>query len=633
MADFLRCPSCNMTFKSTLLLEKHREKFCIGGDIGKVRETQTPEEMVNRLRHRRKNDEQKEQPKLTEINNEILMDCMSDTGDSKKAVGKMSENHKGDYRLHDHETQLRFLAEAHSKQIEEIMSQNRLLEKQRDDIVQRLNEIAAQSKNNVYLEKMIKHLNTQEQKNEQLLASMKQKIDMLQLDSMKRRGYTRQSELSAKHKTEKTQPSFQQSYIPFYGGGGLLAEISALRLNYLQNGGNDQVILAHLQDLLAEAHQIEQRGKRMQPVHKKQKKTHEPNKWHLNEKLITLEIENQQLEDQLFKLQLQRQKTVRFPKTSNGENGFQLPRFMKGQANQKINTLNAELELLKQEMEIQRIKRQIKTAITQKPAPQQTALPLMEQNKPGTTNSAKYFLNYNYGLEPAPYDPITGFVVFYDYLLGLDPTYRVCRLAVTLCSGGQEMGIPTPLPPVYCEAGQLSTSHDHKKQNVAVLATKQAVPRVRPSPNISLVIEVQASGGYDPYGQEVSRLISRGWVKLDIFDNQNRVISGHWKVPIRILPVKPSLTTGSMNGVPQLENTELYIRLVNARDADAQSLYPIDINNSVLYKYPPLTAAYLFPEDSHLPTSYYNSLYSFPNMQSTYGDVDSPPSRNRIRTQ
>lgn len=76
--------------------------------------------------------------------------------------------------------------------------------------------------------------------------------------------------------------------------------------------------------------------------------------------------------------------------------------------------------------------------------------------------------------------------------------------------------------------------------------------RVRPSPNISLIIELQASGGYDPYGQEVSRLIPRGWVKVDIFDYQNRVISGQWKVPIRTLPVKPSLTSGALNGVPQV---------------------------------------------------------------------------------
>ncbi|KAM4706462.1 coiled-coil domain-containing protein 17-like [Discoglossus pictus] len=620
MTDFLRCPSCNMTFKSSLLLDKHREKFCIGGDIGKARETQTPQDMVNRLKHmRRKNEENK----LKEMT----------PSDSSESKSKTRGSPKVDSRAQDHEVQLRHLAEAHSKQINEIMAQNRLLEKQRDDIVQRLNEITAQSRNAGYLEKMIRHLSTQEQKNELLLATMKQQIDMLQMEALKRKAQSRQTESLATRKTEKA--SFHQAYIPFYSGGSLSAEISALRLNYLQNGGNDQMILAHLQDLLAEAQHIEQREKHVQPIRKKSKKSYEPDKWRTKEKVIKLEIENQQLEDQLFQFQLQNQKGLRFPKTTNGEieRGVQFPRFIKEQTNQKIKSLDAELEVLKQELEIQRLKRCMKTATTRRAIPQQGAFPPVQQNKPDTPNFAKHLLNFNSGLEPAPYDPITGFVVFYDYALGLDPTYQVCRLAVTLCNGGQEMGSPTPLPPVYCEAGNYSTSHDSNKQNVAILATKQAVPRVRPSPNISLVIELQASGGYDPYGQEVSRLIPRGWVKLDIFDYQNRVISGRWKVPIRILPVKPSLTTGSLNGVPQLENAELYIRLVNARDADTQSLYPIDINNSLLYKYPPLTAASFSPDEDFLQLPYYSSPYAIKSMQTTYGDdVDSPPPQDLLMT-
>ncbi|CAJ0927044.1 unnamed protein product [Ranitomeya imitator] len=272
------------------------------------------------------------------------------------------------------------------------------------------------------------------------------------------------------------------------------------------------------------------------------------------------------------------------------ERNLQFPRFVKAQSQQNVKTLNAELEVLKQELEIQKLKRRIKTSVTQRAKPQLEILHPMEMNKPDTPNLGRHFSILSHGLEPAPYDPISGFVVvFYDYLLGLDPSYRVCRLVVSLCSGGQEMGNPSTLPPVYCDAS-LSKLYESKKQNMAILSTKQAVPRVRPSPNISLIIELQASGGYDPYGQEVSRLIPRGWVKVDIFDYQNRVISGQWKIPIRILPLKPSLTTGALNGVPQLENAELFIRLVNARDADIQSTYSINISNSIYYKYPPLAS-------------------------------------------
>uniref|UniRef100_A0A8C5PNF9 Coiled-coil domain-containing protein 17 n=1 Tax=Leptobrachium leishanense TaxID=445787 RepID=A0A8C5PNF9_9ANUR len=557
------------------------------------------------------------------------MDPNKSTMDS----GQSDKPYKFERKTSDQESQLRQLAEAHSKQINDILHQNKLLEKQRDDIVQRLNEISAQNRNTGYLEKMIKYLADQEQKNEQLLATMKQQIDMLQLEAMKKALQSRHTGPPASQRIEKVQQPIQHAYIPFFGGGSLFSEISALRLTYLKNGGNDQMILAHLQDLLTEAQLIERQEKRPRPIRKKPKTEHGPVNRHMSDRLINLEMENQQLEDQLFRLQLQRQKNSRLPRTTHvAEKSVQLPRFIKEQTRHNIKTLNAELEVLKQEFEIQKLKRRIKTSATRRVNPKASSVFPLAEGKPDTPELPKHLLNFSQGLDPAPYDPISGFVVFYDYLLGLDPTYRVCRLSVTLCSGGLEMGSPSPLPPVYCETSS-SKLHEYKNQNIAILATKQAVPRVRPSSNISLIIELQASGGYDPYGQEISRLIPRGWVKIDIFDSQNRVISGHWKIPIRILPVKPSLTTGALNGVPQLENTELHIRLVNARDADAQSLYSIEINNSMFYKYPPLTAAYIYQEELLQPLPYYSSFLTL-NMQPAYRDiVDSPPSRNNIMTQ
>lgn len=76
--------------------------------------------------------------------------------------------------------------------------------------------------------------------------------------------------------------------------------------------------------------------------------------------------------------------------------------------------------------------------------------------------------------------------------------------------------------------------------------------RVHPASNISLVLQLHASGGYNTYGQEVTHLLPRGWAKVDIFDRHNRVVSGRWKLPVRVLPVRPSLTTGEINTVPQV---------------------------------------------------------------------------------
>lgn len=151
--------------------------------------------------------------------------------------------------------------------------------------------------------------------------------------------------------------------------------------------------------------------------------------------------------------------------------------------------------------------------------------------------------------------------------------------------------------------------------------------RVRPSTSIALVVELQAAGGFDAYGLEIQRLASRGWAKITLFDQLHQVISGRWKIPVRVLPVKPGLTTEQLNGVPQVSGfsrsvvaptlarsphsksaasagvspdhgpfpqagkTELYLRVVNARDADVQSLAEIDPGNASLYRFPPTVSS------------------------------------------
>ena len=44
----------------------------------------------------------------------------------------------------------------------------------------------------------------------------------------------------------------------------------------------------------------------------------------------------------------------------------------------------------------------------------------------------------------------------------------------------------------------------------------------------------------------------RGWSKVDLFDKHNRVLSGRWKVLVRVLPVRPGLTSREINTIPQV---------------------------------------------------------------------------------
>lgn len=47
--------------------------------------------------------------------------------------------------------------------------------------------------------------------------------------------------------------------------------------------------------------------------------------------------------------------------------------------------------------------------------------------------------------------------------------------------------------------------------------------RIQPSPSLCLVVEVQAARDLDVQEQEVFRMVSSGWTRLELFDPYNQV--------------------------------------------------------------------------------------------------------------
>lgn len=65
-------------------------------------------------------------------------------------------------------------------------------------------------------------------------------------------------------------------------------------------------------------------------------------------------------------------------------------------------------------------------------------------------------------------------------MLGVDVSQTALRLVAALYAEGQEVGPPTPLPPVQCLPGvSLPYTHSHSltPRNYAILSVKQPVPR------------------------------------------------------------------------------------------------------------------------------------------------------------
>lgn len=182
-------------------------------------------------------------------------------------------------------------------------------------------------------------------------------------------------------------------------------------------------------------------------------------------------------------------------------------------------------------------------------------------------------------LGPAPYDPGAGLVIFYDFLWGLDTSWIWVQLMTSLARNGQDTGGTTALPPALC-LPQPSTPGP--MGNCAILASKQPVPRLPPSPQVSLICELQAWHGVTWAPQP------KAWASLLLFDQDLRVLSGRWRLPLRVYP---SLSLAQRNEIPQAGQAELFLRLVNARDTDAQTLAEINPANAHEYQYPPMVSS------------------------------------------
>lgn len=95
----------------------------------------------------------------------------------------------------------------------------------------------------------------------------------------------------------------------------------------------------------------------------------------------------------------------------------------------------------------------------------------------------------------------------------------------------------------------------------------------------------------------------KAWASLVLFDRHQRVLSGHWRLPLRALPLDLSLCLGQLNGIPQVGQAELFLRLVNARDAGVQTLAEVNPANAHKYQYPPPLSSSSLATSSFAPTA------------------------------
>ncbi|ESO88244.1 hypothetical protein LOTGIDRAFT_234580 [Lottia gigantea] len=145
------------------------------------------------------------------------------------------------------------------------------------------------------------------------------------------------------------------------------------------------------------------------------------------------------------------------------------------------------------------------------------------------------------------------------------------------------MGDPSVLPMVYAEP---STRPEGFNTNSALVGARQPVTRCPPESDLGIVVELQCAGGPGSEHDE-TRLITRAWTKIPLFNEINSLLVGRYRLPLRTVPIKPFLPSNDLAQIPQYGQAEIYYRIVHSHEAGIHSTSTIADSNKETYSLAP----------------------------------------------
>ncbi|XP_014651977.1 PREDICTED: coiled-coil domain-containing protein 17 [Ceratotherium simum simum] len=567
----LPCGSCDMVFRSWALLATHTQRFCIGRLTREVTPGAQPS-MATEPRppavvpqeHQGLPDQEASKPALKRLTEEVLRLRLY-LQEMRPKITEVPRGSEGPWRRSEAPTQgptseaagspgerLRALHGTHARRVAETEAQSRALARRDEELSRRLQGLA-RTRGGMSrlsgLERELRDLRAEAGRTRGALEELGAHVQQLLPEPG--------TGLNSLREAEFCCPVLQAN------PGTLAAEIGALREAYIRGGGRDPGVLGQIWQLQVEASALELQRSRA----RRGRRAGAP-----SGELLVVEAENRRLEAEILALQMQRG-------AGPAPWGPQEPRLVANPS-----------PCLRRREDPPRLPPPVPPPLPLPRLPLSTGGLFLGRAEKSPQLSGT--MTRNLGLDPhfllptsdllgpAPYDPGAGLVIFYDFLRGLEASWIWVQLMTGLARDGQNTGGTTALPPALCLPPPPAPG---PMGNCAILASRQPVPRLPPSPSVSLVCELHASQGL----AWAKAPQPKAWASLVLFDRDQRVLSGHWRLPLRALPLDSSLSLGQLNGIPQVGQAELFLRLVNARDAGVQTLAEINPASAHKYQYPP----------------------------------------------
>ncbi|CAF0792235.1 unnamed protein product [Rotaria sp. Silwood1] len=600
-----KCDQCGIVFPSDEALFKHKTRFCIGvkdSGIGRKPVYSDDEEIDNNSSYEDYNDNKKP-TKIEEINEWKLQRSMREMVEDIE--DQILDNKQKSQKLMDY-------TKKQDDIYHEILVEYERLQKQEQDVLCQMYNLQIESK-------PVKDLNNTFKQTNQLTDNQNDRLEELQ----RRNHRLEQERRIIQQKLEEListnyQPTRMSNYDPYrvlremkeqqelnekaldFLRGLHLSTVSTTsslpyatsrlrravgdnvrssRNDYMHSGGHDANVITRYSDLEYQLSAYEQ-----YPWTKDYPEPLQQIKYESERQIdpITegLKLANQQNERLQYELEEMHKK---FDTLSTRTRQLELSMSPNGMPNSFD---NYDRYLSSQNTSYQRTARDNNNdQLNQHENNQQKSLNTLDKRitrvSPAPSISTSNINKYRNPLAPHSYDPVGGFIIFFDFIVNLPSTIQQCRLITSIHHPKSGLGEPSELEPVKCE--KYTEGKFDGSTNVAFIATKQPVPGCPPQQALTIVIEVQTSTNKQAPPEDFE---TKAWTKLALFDSKNRLCSGRWKVPLKALPVRQDDSLAVISRVPTFGGAELYYRLVNSQDANDQSDAPLSLKYRENYIYP-----------------------------------------------